>query len=111
MIKAYDAINSNNVPALINLINESRISSTDLLKNMCVDNQITGSPLEACELIMEASHQKAGVKINGGGFAGSVIALIPNEELDNVINLVKEKYGENNIHLVSVRNDIPCEIK
>ena len=111
VIKAFDAINNNDVPALINLINESRISSTDLLKNMCVDNQITGSPLEACELIMEASHQKAGVKINGGGFAGSVIALIPSEELNNVITAVNEKYGENNIHLISVRNDIPCEIK
>jgi galactokinase len=59
---------------------------------------------------MKASHQKAGVKINGGGFAGSVIALVPKDELKNVIDAAKEKYGKENIHLVDVRNDTPCEL-
>ena len=60
---------------------------------------------------MKASHRKAGVKINGGGFAGSVIALVPKSELKNVINAAKEKYGKENVHLVDVRNDSPCELK
>ena len=77
---------------------------------MCVDDQIAGSPLEACELVMEASHNRAGVKINGGGFAGSVIALVPNHELDNVVKAAKEKYGNNNVHLVSIRNQTPSEL-
>ena len=59
---------------------------------------------------MKASHLKAGVKINGGGFAGSVIALVPNKELKNVVNAAKEKYGKENVHLVDVRNDIPSEL-
>lgn len=107
---AKDAIKNNDIELLIKLINESRISSTNLLHNMYVD-VIEGSPLEACELIMRASHNKAGVKINGGGFAGSVIALVPNSELDNVITSASKQYGAKNVHLVSVRNDIPCEIK
>ena len=102
--EAYDAINNNNLEVLIRLMNESRESSTELLKNMYVD-KIEGSPLEACELILKASHNKAGVKINGGGFAGSVIALVPNNELDNVISLAKQQYGDKNVHIVSVRND------
>ena len=108
--KAYTAISKNNIEKLIKLINESRESSTDLLENMCVDGKVKGSPLEACKLIMKASHQKAGVKINGGGFAGSVIALVPKEELKNVVEAAKEKYGKDNVHLVNVRNDIPCEL-
>lgn len=102
--EAYDAINNNNLEVLIRLMNESRESSTELLKNMYVD-KIEGSPLEACELILKASHNKAGVKNNGGGFAGSVIALVPNNELDNVIALAKQQYGDKNVHIVSVRND------
>ena len=108
--KAYKAIEKNDVEKLIKLINESRESSTDLLENMCVEGKVKGSPLEACRLIMKASHQKAGVKINGGGFAGSVIALVPKDELRNVIDAAKEKYGKENIHLVDVRNDTPCEL-
>ena len=107
--EAYKAIEKNNVNKLIKLINESRESSTDLLNNMCVDNKIKGSPLEACRLIMKASHNNAGVKINGGGFAGSVIALVPKDELKNVVNAAKDRYGKENVHLVDVRNDIPSE--
>ena len=86
------------------------MSSTVLLHNMYVDD-IKGSPLEACDLVMESSHGKAGVKINGGGFAGSVIALVPNDELQNVIDAASKQYGKDNVHLVSVRNDTPCELK
>ena len=108
---AFKAIKKNDVKKLIKLINESRDSSTKLLENMCVDGKVKGSPLEACNLIMKSSHRKAGVKINGGGFAGSVIALVPNSELKNVINAAKEKYGKENVHLVNVRNDSPCELE
>lgn len=104
--KAINAIKNKDIKALVQLINKSCLSSTNLLKNMYYKD-VKGSPLEACELILKASHNNAGVKINGGGFAGSVIALVPNEELDNVVKAAIEKYGENNVHLVSVRNEIP----
>ena len=110
VMEAYEAISNNDMQTLIRLINESRESSTDLLHNMYVD-KIEGSPLEACELIMKASNNEAGVKINGGGFAGSVIALVPNKVLNNVLLAAKEKYGEGNVHIVNVRNQIPSEIK
>ena len=108
--EAFDAIEHNDLDTLVRLINESRESSTDLLHNMYV-NEVQGSPLEACELIMKASNNKAGVKINGGGFAGSVIALVPLTELDNVLKESKAKYGEHNVHLVNIRNSIPSELK
>ena len=108
--EAFDAIENNDLDTLVRLINESRESSTDLLHNMYV-NEVQGSPLEACELIMKASNNKAGVKINGGGFAGSVIALVPLTELDNVLKESKAKYGEHNVHLVNIRNSIPSELK
>ena len=104
------ALKNNDLETLIRLINESRESSTNLLRNMYVD-RVEGSPLEACELIMQSSENKAGVKINGGGFAGSVISLIPNDKLDKVLKAVKDKYGEHNVHIVSIRNEIPSELK
>lgn len=108
--EAYNAIQNNDVEKLTSLINGSRVSSTEYLRNMFVDI-IKGSPLEACQLILDASHNKAGVKINGGGFAGSVIALVPNDELNNVLKVTRKAYGIKNVHLVDVRNDIPTDIK
>ena len=106
--RAYEALKLHNIPELIKLMNESRESSTNLLQNMFVKKK-AGSPLEACELIYKASHKKAGVKINGGGFAGSVIALVPKEEVSNVTKVCKEKYGKDNVHLVNIRNEQPSE--
>ena len=109
--KAVEAIEQHDAKQLVKLMNESRKSSTELLKNMCLNGEKKGSPLEACELIMKASNKKAGVKINGGGFAGSVIALIPDEELDHVVKALKEKYGKDRIYKVEVRNEVPSEMK
>jgi galactokinase len=108
--EAYAAIKRQDINCLISLMNESCISSTNLLHNMYVDD-ISGSPLEACELIKLASNQQAGVKINGGGFAGSVIALVPHNFLYQVVKLCKDQYGESNVFLVNVRNLIPSELK
>ena len=105
---AYEALKLHDIPKLIKLMNESRKSSTELLQNMFVKKK-AGSPLEACELIEKASHKKAGVKINGGGFAGSVIALVPKDEVSNVVKAAKDKYGKDNVHLVNIRNEQPSD--
>ena len=107
--KAVDALEKEDIAALVELMNKSRESSTKFLGNMYVD-KIKGSPLEACKLVLKASHQKAGVKVNGGGFAGSVIALVPNKEVNAVVKAAKEKYGKENVYLVDVRNEKPSEM-
>ena len=108
--KAIAAIKQNKIHVLIDLMNQSRISSTELLKNMYID-EIAGSPLEACNIVLTASEGKAGVKINGGGFAGSVVALVPNKYVKAVCEACKDKYGKKNVHLVGVRNDKPTILK
>ena len=109
--KAMKALEKNDGERLIKLINQSRESSTEQLENMCLDGKTKGSPLEACKLIMKASHEKAGVKINGGGFAGSVIALVPEDELDNVIKAAKDKYGKDNVYKVEIRAEGPADVE
>ena len=106
--QACEALQKDDINKLISLMNKSRESSTKLLGNMYV-NKIKGSPLEACKLVLKASHQKAGVKINGGGFAGSVIALVPEREVSKVTKAAKEKYGKENVYLVDIRNEKPSE--
>lgn len=108
---AHHVGEGNDPLTIIQMMNKSRESSTKHLRNMCVEDKYENSPLEACDLILEASHNKAGVKINGGGFAGSVIALVPKDVLEDVVNACKERYGKKNVHLVSVRNNMPCELK
>lgn len=107
--EAFDAIANDDQERFLELINESRESSAKLLKNMMVDNEYKGSPLEACDLLMKACDNKGAVKINGGGFAGSVIALVPTEKLEKVLEAMQKHYGEYNVKEIFIRAYGPIE--
>lgn len=104
---AFKALQDNEQETFLKMINESRESSTKYLKNMMVGSNYKGSPLEACDLLMKYSDNQGAVKINGGGFAGSVIALVPTSKLEKVLVKMKEHYGENNVQEIFVRDSGP----
>ena len=108
--KAVNAIRNNDQETFLKMINESRESSTNYLKNMMVENEYEGSPLQACDYFMEITNGQGAVKINGGGFAGSVIAVVPTNLLDTVIDKMSERYGEENVQEVFVREKGPAII-
>ena len=111
VLDAFKAIEEKDEERFLELINESRESSTKLLKNMMVDDQYEGSPLQACDLLLKAADGEGAVKINGGGFAGSVIALVPTEKLDKVVEKMKKQYGDFNVKELYVRAFGPIEEK
>ena len=104
---AFKALKNYDQVTFLKMINESRESSTNYLKNMMVGSNYKGSPLEACDLLMKYSDNLGAVKINGGGFAGSVIALVPTSKLEKVLGKMKEHYGENNVQEIFVRDSGP----
>lgn len=91
----------------LKLVNESRKSSTELLKNMMVGDQYEGSPLQACDRAMKIMEDKGACRINGGGFAGSIICVVPNEYLETFIQQMGEFYGDNNVKEVHVNKNGP----
>ena len=109
VLEAFKAIEEVDQEKFLRLINESRESSTNLLKNMMVGDEYKGSPLEACDLLMKACDNKGAVKINGGGFAGSVIALVPTNKLEAVLEKMKKHYGEYNVREIFIRAFGPVE--
>ena len=100
---AKKAILEHDLATFLKMINESRASSTNYLKNMMAFDVYEGSPLEAADLGMNAMNNEGAIKINGGGFAGSIICFVPDEHLSNFIKVMSNKYGEHNVKEVSVR--------
>lgn len=109
--KAFKAIKEKDLQTFFKMINESRISSTNDLKNMMVENEYEGSPLEACDIAVKAMEGHGAIKINGGGFAGSCIAFIENSHFDNFMKVMIDKYGEDKVKEVHVRKVGPSDIK
>ena len=108
--KAIQALKNQDEETFLQMINESRESSTNNLKNMMVGTNYEGSPLEACDLLMKTIENHGAVKINGGGFAGSCIAVIPSEYLNKALTVLKKKYGDVNVQEIFVREDGPKTI-
>ena len=105
--QAFLALQNKDEETFIKMINESRESSTKYLKNMEVEDQYKGSPLEACDLLMKYSDDEGAVKINGGGFAGSVIALVPSCKLEKVLVKMRDVYGQYNVQEIFIRDSGP----
>lgn len=99
-LKTY--IEENDEENFLKTINESRLSSTNDLKNMMVDDNYEGSPLEACDIAMNILKDKGACKINGGGFAGSIICVVPADKLAEFKSVMSNKYGKKNVRQVHV---------
>jgi galactokinase len=59
---------------------------------------------------MEIHKDKGACKINGGGFAGSIICVVPNDLLDEFCEKMAEKYTKNNVKVMSI-NPLGAYIK
>lgn len=104
------ALESKDKKAFLNAIKGSFISSRDNLKNMMVENSYVGSPLQACDYAYDFLGDKGACKINGGGFAGSIIACVEKKYVDAFIAHMAVKYGKENIAKVNV-NPYPPIVK
>ncbi len=107
VIRMKECLLNKDEQGFLDCINESRLSSTNNLKNMMVGSEYTNSPLEATDLAMELMDNKGACKINGGGFAGSIICVVPLDKLNHFLTEMKKKYGEHNVALVSINKHGP----
>lgn len=103
VLKAIQALKDNNKPLFLQLMNESRLSSTNNLKNMMVEGHYEGSPLEACDIAMSILGSEGACKINGGGFAGSIICAVPKHLVKKFSKVMSKKYGKDNVALIKIR--------
>lgn len=50
-----------------------------------------------------AKKQKGACRIHGGGFAGVIMAMLPNELVDEYVNYIEDATGEGNAYRMSIR--------
>lgn len=90
--KAIKALKEDNLQTFLRLINESQDSSAKLLKNMMVAGHYEDSPQEVVDYVRQYIGDGA-CKINGGGFAGTIICLVYDKDFPFFMKKMKEKYG------------------
>ncbi len=86
-LAAAKALAENDITSLQSLMAESHVSMRD-------DFEITVPEIDALVDIIKAEiGERGGVRMTGGGFGGCVVALIPDDLVEQVSRAVKSKYS------------------
>ena len=86
-------------------VRESEKSSRELLQNAMVNNVYEGSLAEAIDISNKAMDYQGASKINGGGYGGTIIAIVPLDKINKYLQIMKKRYGDNHVFVVSTLNE------
>ena len=100
---AFKACKTKNAKAFLKAINESGLSSSNLLKNTCVPGQENGkhSP-ERCLNIARKVAPHSAHRIHGGGFMGTTIHFVAASDFKKFKARMSKEFGAKNVHVVSI---------
>ncbi len=96
VLDAFKALKNNDEETFLQKINESQHSSQNNLFNTQVEDQYAGSPQEAVDFA-NAYLTDGACKINGGGFAGSVICFVRDSEFESFTKKMQDRFGKDNV--------------
>ena len=104
--KGLACLKNNDYLGFFKCVNESEHSSRTLLKNAMVNDEYEGSLAEAIDISNKAMDYQGASKINGGGFGGSIICIVPISKLDKYLSIMRDRYGKDHVFPVSTINNV-----
>ena len=99
VLKARDALIRRDSKTFLRMINESGESSFNQLKNCYVNDVNENLPkaiLKSKEIIKDGA-----IRVHGGGFAGTILAIVSKEEVENYIKEMREMFGYKNVRKIA----------
>ena len=99
---AYKAIINNDIKMFLRCMSNSGESSYKLLQNCYyADDKNEGIPLAL--IISKKIIKDGAVRVHGGGFAGTILAIVNKEESDEYVKVMKKVFGDVNCNKVELR--------
>ena len=92
VLKAKNAIESNDVESFLDVIRRSQSSSKNNLENTFVKGEYDGSPQSIIDNVSEFIKDKGAIRIHGGGFKGTVILFMKKEYRHEILSFLNKNY-------------------
>jgi len=109
--KQAQALRSGDISTFLCLVNESGRSSLAYLQNVYTNAAPHEQKLTlALALSEKILGGKGASRVHGGGFAGTILAFIPNELKDEYDTKMSKVFGDGSCHFLSVRKEGGVEI-
>ncbi len=97
-----EALKRGDMPAFLELVRQSGDSSYKLLQNVHVDRAPEKQELAVALAISEAILGGGACRVHGGGFAGTILAFVPEAETDRYCAAMDEAFGEGSCFVVRI---------
>ena len=102
-----DAVDSRHHEKVLRTMTESGISSWTLLQNVrpdgVVDEQPIALALELTRTYLAARGASGAYRVHGGGFAGTILAVVPEELLTEYHHVMSRAFGDGSVIELSIR--------
>ena len=103
--KLIHAIKNGNFGDFLSSVKESGDSSYKYLQNIYANTDVKHQCLSiALNLAENALHRKGACRVHGGGFAGTIQAFVPLEDLQQFKMNIERVFGSGSCHVLSVRS-------
>lgn len=102
VLKAYEALQNDDVDTFLKMVNESGESSYKLLEN-CFVQKDTKQGIALALALSKQIIKNGAVRVHGGGFKGTIIAYVHTSEQIAYIDKMKKVFGERNVVKVGLR--------
>lgn len=107
---AEKALKENNTQAFLGAVSASGESSLSVLQNCYVPGSVDQPVVLAVEYSKMLISDGA-FRVHGGGFAGSVLGILPDSEAEKYVHSMKKVFGEENVFTAAVRPTGTCGIE
>lgn len=102
VIDAKNALIYGNAKEFLNAVNGSGLSSLTLLQNCMVPGDVMQPVVLGIEY-SRAIIKDGAIRVHGGGFAGSILAFVNDNEVEEYVTKMQKLFGKENVFKASVR--------
>lgn len=99
---AAKALKTQDIKQFLACVNGSGLSSLSLLQNCHVPGEVTQPVVLGIEVSRNIIKDGA-VRVHGGGFAGSILAIVKDNEVNYYAEEMKKLFGNDNVFIATVR--------
>ncbi|MCR5453108.1 MAG: galactokinase [Lachnospiraceae bacterium] len=104
--KMADAVAAKDIKAILSLLSASGASSYDLLQNCYSRKTPDDQPIALALALTEqylSKIQDGVCRVHGGGFAGVIMAIIPENYVDEYVDYMSVYFGRDNVYPMNIR--------
>ena len=112
VLEEAEALKRGDMPAFLDLVRRSGDSSYKLLQNVHKDRTPERQELAVALAISEAVLGESGAcRVHGGGFAGTILAFVPEADTDRYRAAMDEVFGEESCCIVKISPEGGAEVR